>query len=221
MSIAKDHIRLDYFFDPFCGWCYASAPAAKGMAEHFGEQLHMQPSGLFANERPVSSIVNHAYKTDIRIGQLTGQVFSEAYHQEVMRAPDGVFSSMPSTLALVALGELDTALEPQFLHQVQIARYVHGRDTSRVEEVVAVARTVAGSGLDVAVLGERLRTDEGLFRKTNERIARTQAMMQTLQLSGVPLLLMTRGIDRKLIQGQDLYAGADHLVGLLNELART
>ena len=30
-------LRLDYFFDPFCGWCYASAPALKAVAEAFPE----------------------------------------------------------------------------------------------------------------------------------------------------------------------------------------
>jgi putative protein-disulfide isomerase len=25
-------MKLDYFFDPFCGWCYASAPALKAVA---------------------------------------------------------------------------------------------------------------------------------------------------------------------------------------------
>lgn len=212
-------MQLDYFFDPFCGWCYASAPALEAMAEHFGEQLIMQPTGLFASPRPVSSIADHAYRNDIRIGELTGQVFTEAYHQGVMRAPGGVFDSMPSTRALVALGEMDARLEPRFLHAVQIARYIDGRDTARVEEVAEIASAVAGGGLDVAAFGERLRTDQDLIRKTDERIDRAQAMMRTLQTSGVPQLLVTLGREHRIIRGDDLYGGADRLVGLLNELA--
>jgi protein-disulfide isomerase-like protein with CxxC motif len=34
-------LRLDYFFDPFCGWCYASAPALKAVVEAFPEALTM------------------------------------------------------------------------------------------------------------------------------------------------------------------------------------
>lgn len=217
--MATENIRLDYFFDPFCGWCYASAQAVHGMAEHFPEQLHMQPSGLFAHPRPVASIADHAYKNDTRIGELTGQVFTDAYHQGVMRAPDGVFDSMPSTRALVALGEIDPKLEPLFLHQVQIARYVDGQDTSRTEVVAAVAAAVAGERVDVAAFAERLRNDPALIRKTDARIAETQAMMQALNTSGVPQLLVTVGDKRGIVQGHDLYAGADHLVALLNTFA--
>jgi protein-disulfide isomerase-like protein with CxxC motif len=45
--------------------------------------------------------------------------------------------------ALVALGEIDRSLEARFLHEVQIARYVHARDTSLPAEVATVAIAVA------------------------------------------------------------------------------
>ena len=33
MTAVNDQaMKLDYFFDPFCGWCYASAPALKAVA---------------------------------------------------------------------------------------------------------------------------------------------------------------------------------------------
>jgi putative protein-disulfide isomerase len=36
MTAVNDQaMKLDYFFDPFCGWCYASAPALKAVAERF------------------------------------------------------------------------------------------------------------------------------------------------------------------------------------------
>src|SRR5271163_4890850 len=41
-------VKLDYFFDPLCGWCYASAPALEALAEAFPDALTMLPSGLFA-----------------------------------------------------------------------------------------------------------------------------------------------------------------------------
>ena len=54
-------MKLDYFFDPFCGWCYASAPALKAVAERFPAALTMRPSGLFAGARPIASIADHSF----------------------------------------------------------------------------------------------------------------------------------------------------------------
>lgn len=53
-------IELQYFFDPFCGWCYASAPALEGLAAKYPGQLSMMPSGLFFDGRPISSMADHA-----------------------------------------------------------------------------------------------------------------------------------------------------------------
>lgn len=77
--------------------------------------MRMMPSGLFFGSRPVSSMVNHAWRNDQHIQSLTGQQFSDAYHQNVLLAPNGVFTSAPATLALQALGEMDAKLAPVFL----------------------------------------------------------------------------------------------------------
>ena len=123
--------RFTYLFDPLCGWCYAAAPALERIAERHGDSLRLVPTGLFSELRPVATIADHARANDDRIQELTGQPFTNAYHQGVMRAPGGLLSSLPLTRALVALGLIDPALEPRFLHEAQTARYVEGRDTSR------------------------------------------------------------------------------------------
>jgi hypothetical protein len=42
--------KIQYFFDPLCGWCYASAPALGYLAQHYAEKLELMPSGLFSDE---------------------------------------------------------------------------------------------------------------------------------------------------------------------------
>ena len=109
--------RFTYLFDPLCGWCYAAAPALERIAERHGDSLRLVPTGLFSELRPVATIADHARANDDRIQELTGQPFTNAYHQGVMRAPGGLLSSLPLTRALVALGLIDPALEPRFLHE--------------------------------------------------------------------------------------------------------
>ncbi|AVA22217.1 MULTISPECIES: DsbA family protein [unclassified Rhizobium] len=214
-------IELQYFFDPLCGWCYASAPALAGLADKYGDKLKMLPSGLFVGGRPISSIADHAWRNDQRIQSLTGQPFSEAYRQNVLLAPNGVFDSRSATLALTALGEQDARLEPHFLHAVQIARYVEGRDTSSIDEVTEVAVRVAadhGSELAIEAFADRLRNDVDLRERTMERMEETHVRMNTLGIRGVPQLVAVVNGTSHVLSGEALYRGPQHLVAALSRL---
>ncbi|GAA3096633.1 DsbA family protein [Rhizobium viscosum] len=215
-------IELRYFFDPFCGWCYASAPALAGLADRFRDKLKMLPSGLFVGGRPISSIADHAWRNDQRIQSLTGQRFSEEYHQNVLLAPDGVFDSGPATLALTALGEQDAALEPHLLHAMQIARYVGGRDTSNIDEVATVAAKVAtehGIELEADAFSNRLRNDAALRERTLERMEEAQSQMNSLGIRGVPQLVAVVDGKRHVIDGEALYHGPERLLAVIADLA--
>ncbi|OWW00228.1 DsbA family protein [Rhizobium sp. R693] len=214
-------IELHYFFDPFCGWCYASAPALAGLADKFGNKLKMRPSGLFVGGRPISSIADHAWRNDQRIQSLTGQQFSEAYRQNVLMAPNGIFDSGPATRSLTALGEQDSTLEPSFLHAVQIARYVEGRDTSDIHEVAKVAVQVAadhGVELTAATFAKRLRNDTDLSERTLERMEDTQRQMNTLGIRGIPQLVAVVNGEAHILSGEALYQGPARLVAALDTL---
>ena len=214
-------VELQYFFDPLCGWCYASAPALEGLAARFSGQLRMMPSGLFFGRRPVASISDHAWRNDQKIQLMTGQQFSESYHQNVLLAPSGIFTSAPATLALQALGELDAKLETALLHSVQIARYVDGYDTAKEDNVAKVAVKVAaehGFELSVEGFGDRLRHDVELRERTLERMETSQARMEELGIQGVPqLIAVINGMPTDL-NGEILYHGPERLLAALEEL---
>ncbi len=214
--------ELTYFFDPLCGWCYASAPALAGIVAHYGDQLRMMPVGLFFELRPVAAIADYAWRNDQRIAGLTGQRFSEDYRRNVLEAPHGSFTSALLTTALCALGEIAPRLEPRFLHDAQIARYVEGRDTSRVEEVVRVAEAVAlqnGVAFDAASFADRLQSDRALGDRVQARMAAARREMQALPATGVPLLLVRLGDRGHLVSGQTLYHGKDAVLSAVQQLA--
>ena len=202
-------IEFRYFFDPLCGWCYASAPALAAIEESYGSQLRMMPTGLFFEPRPITIIADHAWRNDQRISELTGQRFSESYLLNVLQAPNGVFTSGPLTLALAILGEIDVDLEPRFLHAAQIARYVEGRDTSRVEEVVRIAEAVAAANdtaFNAAIFAERLQSDAALLDRVKARMAAARSELHSFA-NGVPQLLVRMGKVVQVVEGEDLYGG--------------
>lgn len=216
-------LEFRYYFDPLCGWCYASAPALAALAERHGDKLRMMPVGLFVEPRPISAMADHAWRNDQRISQLTGQRFSEEYHRKVLQAPDGVFTSKALTLALAALGEIAPSLEARFLHAAQVARYVEGRDTSRVDEVVRIAATVANEAavaFDADAFADRLQNDKALAERVEARMAAARAEMKSLPGSGVPQLLVAVGDKAHAVSGQPLYAGGDALLATVEQLSR-
>jgi putative protein-disulfide isomerase len=213
-------LEFRYYFDPLCGWCYASAPALAALEESYGRQLRMMPTGLFFEPRPITAIADHAWRNDRRIGELTGQRFSESYHHNVLRAPGGVFTSAPLTLALSILGEVDVGLEPRFLHAAQVARYVEGRDTSRIEEVVRVAEAVAAANdaaINAVIFTERLQSDTTLLDRVKARMAIASSELQSLG-NGVPQLLVQMGKVVQVVQGEALYGGKDRMLAVISRL---
>lgn len=223
-SAADGAIRLDYFFDPFCGWCYASAPALSALAEAYPEALAMRPSGLFANggTQPMSSMADHAWRNDTRIAELTGQRFTTDYRDHVLRDPEALFDSTFATRAIVALGTIDAGLEPVLLHALQTARYVEAKDTARAEIVAGVAAQVAsshGHALNEASLADRLVRDSELAERTDRRVRETLRHMRALSGSGVPQLLVGVGDHREMVQSADLYGGADAVTKAIERIA--
>jgi putative protein-disulfide isomerase len=211
-------LTFRYLFDPLCGWCYASAPA---LADRYGDRIQMMPSGLFAGSgaRPIAQIADHATRTGKLIAEKTRPVYSDAYFRDVLRKPDGKFNSGPAMCALVALGEIDRSLEARFLHEVQIARYFHARDTSLPAEVAAVAIAVAGKAgvcLDADQFEQSLTDDETLAEKVNHRIATSIRLMKRLSVEGVPALVMTIDGEDWIIQGSTIYSGGPALMATLN-----
>jgi putative protein-disulfide isomerase len=218
-NIMSSDFTLNYIFDPLCGWCYASAPALAAMANQYGEHLTMRPSGLFNEPRPVSAIAEHAWTNDQRIGEMTGQTYTSSYHQNVLLAPDGVFSSRMLTRALVALGQIERGLEPHFLHDAQRARYIDGQDTSRPEVVAEIAAAVAqsrGHAVNAEDLLTRLKEDTDLHRATEDRINETQSLMREQSVSRVPRLIIQTSNGSRIIDGDLLYAGGDAILSALS-----
>lgn len=208
---------LQYLFDPLCGWCYASAPALAGLAGEYPDLLDLMPSGLFSTDggRDMSPAwAHHAWTNDQRIAAMTGQVFSEAYHRQVLLGDGLRFDSTMLNRALTAARTADPALEAKLLHELQIARYVGGRDTTQADVVAEVgAAFAARSGLawQAATLAERLRSDIVLRQQTDARIRETRTLMDRLDIRGVPQLLVWTGGAVEVLSGASLYHGPSHL----------
>lgn len=214
--------KLQYLFDPLCGWCYASAPALEWLAKTCPDKLELLPSGLFSEEgaRTINAQwAEHAWANDQRIASLTGQRFSEAYH--ALLQSHAQFDSQYLNRTLTLFRDIAPAAEVGLLHQLQLARYVEGRDTSRRDVVAqisidyAITQQLAISGEQIT---EQLAEGSELSEITHKRIQQVQRLMSLSGVSGVPLLLVTSGEKNHLISGHSLYGGPTAISHALQQL---
>lgn len=216
-------MTFTYLFDPLCGWCYAAAPAIKALRESELGNIAMAPVGLFYNPRPTSAIAEHAKTNDERIQSLSGLEFSDAYFENVLKKPDGVFSSRALTLTTLFLESQQLGLAGELLHTAQIRRYVDGVDTSEAAEVAKIATQVAADrGIEVnpQELLELLQDGSPLHQQADQMVQQASQLLSRLPGSGgVPQLIMTNENGQNYIfSGADLYQGAEGFLGLVNTI---
>lgn len=194
-------------FDPLCGWCYAVHPALQALQEAFGLPMAFLPSGLFsgAGARPMSpAFRDMAWGQDQRIQQLTGQVFSEAYHRNILGNVGRPFDSTVPTLAFLALEQAAPGEAVEILHRLQRLRNVEGVDSSDPQKLLPLALAY---GLDADVFLGAFEPDSAVRQEAGQRQARARELMRQMQAQGVPeLVLQAEGravsVPRPLLYGQ-------------------
>lgn len=201
--------RILFLFDPLCGWCYGAEPMLDRLRAD-GTVIDPIPTGLFSGNgaRPMDAgFASYAWENDQRIASLSGQTFSAAYRENVLKKPGAMFDSGPATLAILAAGREDPALRFKALHLLQSARYVDGRD---IADPHVVAELLEGAGLaDAARL---LRNPYSEFQTfAQETVGFGRDLYRQMNARGVPALIIEKAGQRQLL-------GADALFGDLATL---
>ncbi|WP_421993999.1 DsbA family protein [Roseococcus sp.] len=207
-------MHITYLFDPLCGWCYGASPVLEKIASTDGVDLELVTVGLFAGEgaRPIDANFSaYAWSNDQRISRLTGQTFSEDYRSRVLADHTRLFDSGPATLALAAVAATAPARELEALKEIQLARYVEGRDTT---DPGVLAEVLGRLGLSEAA--QRLRApDEALVELYRRRIGEGREKMRRFGVAGVPALLVGDGEDQRLVPASALFSDDDGLLASL------
>ncbi len=141
---------LHYIYDPLCGWCYGSAPLVKAAREIGGLKFVLHGGGMMAGSaRQLASeelrrfVLEHV----ARITGMTGQPFSEAYTNGLLRDPTALLDSEPPTAAILAV-EAAAGRGADMLAHMQKAHYIEGRNLS---DRAALASLAEGIGIGRAV----------------------------------------------------------------------
>ena len=182
--------KIKLFMDPLCGWCYAAAPEVKKLAETAA--IELIPTGLFsqAGRTVTPEFARHAWSNDQRIAQLTGQVFSDSYRDNLLQ--EGMpFNSFPIVLALTWVQQQAPEQELNAYHAIQTARYVNGRDNTQLPVLANILANLPLALSEAEIL--QALQDEALVQQTEQRLAAGQAEARQFAVQGVPSVFAETG----------------------------
>lgn len=198
---------LIYTFDPLCGWCYGASATIAALACMPGIQLRLLPSGLFSGEgaRPMDhGFAAYAWANDQRIERLTGQRFTERYRNQVLADRQQMFDSGPATVALAAVALTAPERELEALKAIQQARYVDGKDITRLEVLAAVLKD-----LGLAQAAARLaQPDAALLDANRVRIAQAQMLLREVGAHGVPTFILEEDGRRRMLPASAAFSNS-------------
>ena len=202
-------MRLVYFADPLCSWCYGFGPELAALLERMPDtEVRLVMGGLRAYNRDSMS---PAFKDMLRghwahVAEASGLPFSP----KILERDDFVYDTEPPCRAVVTAREIDPARALALFKAIQSAFYAEGRDMTRAG-ALADAASDCGYAFDdfVAKLAsEAMR----------EATRRDFATSQSLGVAGFPTLAVEEAGELFLVTSG--YVRADVLEQRIAEIQR-
>lgn len=130
-------IRIIYFYDALCGWCYGFSPVIKRFWENYQDDFSFEvlSSGMIMGDQigPIAEVapyIKEAYKT---VEERSGVKFGKAFLEGVLEEGTQVFNSELPARAMVLFKEKCPEKAVGFAHHLQNAIYRDGLDLNQME----------------------------------------------------------------------------------------
>ncbi|PHI34658.1 protein-disulfide isomerase [Pseudoalteromonas sp. GCY] len=178
-------VKVHYFFDPMCGWCYGATSLLDAIAANSDLKLELHPGGMIANQSIEKAFRSHILTSDARIASITGSQFGKGYIQRVKSNDPMILDSYITARAIITAEQLGIA-PLNMLKTIQHAHYVEGKQVNRTEVIEGLAVEL---GLDKNHWQRAMLANQGT-EQTN--IAQSRLLMQKLQVTGYPTLILEK-----------------------------
>ncbi|GHA19869.1 DsbA family protein [Arenicella chitinivorans] len=178
-------VKVHYFFDPMCGWCYGATPLVGILAEMPEFEITYHPGGMISKQEIDRSFRQHILQADGQIAAMTKAHFGDAYKARLASSEKFVLDSYLPTQALLV--GIEMGIKPHImLKAIQTAHYQNGKALGKPEVLQALAVSL---GLDEAIWKEKMAAAEFA---TKNWIQSSHNVMGQLQVSGYPTLIVER-----------------------------
>lgn len=180
-------LKITYYYDALCGWCYGFTDAFKEFKEAHKEDIDFEvvSGGLFLGARvgKINDVAPYikqgAYKS---VEQTTGVLFGKPFLDKVLGEGNILLDSLPPAIALSVIKEHHPVKSVEFAELLLLAGFKEGIDLTNFKEYEPY---VAKIGFDVALFNT-LVTQEA----AKNAALKDFASFAEKQLGGMPTLLI-------------------------------
>lgn len=189
-------IKITYYYDALCGWCYGFSPVFKQIHETYDAQINFEvvSGGLFLGERvgPINEIAPYikqgAYKT---VESRTGVKFGADFIEKALNQGNMVMNSLYPAIALCIVKEEYPNQSIAFASLLHQAFYVDGMDSENVE---GYASYVIKLGLSIKDFNKKMN-DPIYKQKALEEFNRSNQQ----GIGGFPALIIEANGNRQIL----------------------
>ncbi|MBK6266861.1 DsbA family protein [Marivirga sp. S37H4] len=168
-------IKLLYFYDPLCGWCFGFSPIIKALEQKYAPEISFEAisGGMILGERIKPLREMHAYLRDAmpRLEKMTGVKFGEDY-MKVFEKGDIELNSETPCMAMTVYKSISSGSSIEFASALQNELYVYGKDLNIPENYKGL---VEKFNLDWDVFSKKMKSDT-YKKKTYEEFEFAQRM---------------------------------------------
>ncbi|MBB6584838.1 DsbA family protein [Ralstonia solanacearum] len=189
MQTKTQNATLHYLYDPFCGWCYASAPVISAIQSLPGLTIQAHGLGMLSGEHTrwmAPDWRDFVRPHEQRIHALSGQPFGAAYTEGVQERTDVRLDSSPPIAAMLAAESL-AGRGIEMLKRLQVAYYQEGRSIAETPVILELAAEI---GLDTTAFAKVFDTVSR--EQVKAHLETTQDLLHRLQVRGVPAFALDR-----------------------------
>jgi len=178
-------VKVHYFFDPMCGWCYGATALVEILAEMSEFEITYHPGGMIPKRAIDPAFRQHILQADGQIAAMTKARFGDVYKARVASNGEFVIDSYLSTRAFLV--GIEMGIEPHLmLKAIQQAHYQEGKEINKPEALQALAVTL---GLDEVTWKDKMAGSEPVMMKA---IQESHRLMGQMQVSGYPTLIIEK-----------------------------
>lgn len=183
-------VKVHYFYDPMCGWCYGAMSLLTSIVANAEIKLELHPGGMIASKTIDANFRDIILASDKRIAKMTGVSFGEKYIERVESNDEMVLDSFITVRAIITAEQLD--IEPvDMLKSIQYAHYFEGKQVNHPEVLAALSVKL---GAESAQWHKAMNANLGIEQA---EIQKSHLLMQQLQVQCYPTLFLE--IDKKWI----------------------
>ncbi|QAV23917.1 DsbA family protein [Proteus hauseri] len=186
ISNSNNNKILHYVYDPLCGWCYGIAPLIDVVSNEFTNAIKLHGGGLFTPARVVTggqSWKEHVTPIDERISQLSGQLFSQQYRDNLANTQMTLNSLLPISAIMAADNMENQGI--RLLKALQKAYYLDGLNISDKKIILFIAQKL---DFDIELFSSLfIQISE---QQVTQHLQQTQQLMSQVNGRGFPTLFI-------------------------------